>query len=143
VEGIVMQQTFIEIYKDYKDSLNKFIDQFSSIYGINQLLSFISKKKILYKQDKIIVGFYSNQYMDRTDQNKPFIYTSLNFVFKQNTLSMPVIEKNVESMIMLDEKIEFDTITDFIKENFTNPSIFIENIKTLIDSTNVQNFIKF
>lgn len=138
-----MEKTFVEIYNDYKVSLNSFVDKFSSIYGLNQLLRFISEHKILYKQDKIIVGFYSNRYMDISEQNKPFIYTSLNFVFKQNALSMPVIEKNVESMIMLDEKIEFDTITDFIKENFTNHKVFIENIKSLVDSTNIQNFVKF
>jgi len=141
--GDIVEKTFIEVYNDYKVSLNSFVDKFSSIYGINQLLRFISEHKILYKQDKIIVGFYSNRYMDISEQNKPFIYTSLNFVFKPSTNSTPIIEKNVELMTMLDAKVEFDTITEFIKENFTNYKTFLENIKTLVDSTNIQNFVKF
>ena len=44
---------------------------------------------------------------------------------------------------MLDAKVEFDTITEFIKENFTNYKTFLENIKSLVDSTNIQNFVKF
>ena len=81
--------------------------------------------------------------MDISEQNKPFIYTSLNFVFKPSTNCTQITEKNVELMTMLDAKVEFDTITEFIKENFTNHKVFIENIKSLVDSTNIQNFVKF
>lgn len=119
------------------DTLKKFVDTYSSTYGLESLYTYLDRYSIQYIGESEIKGFYTSRYYDIDVDENPMLVTEYNFIVDEDTnffVTTYYIKRN---------ELYNNELYMYVSENFTNPDIFMKYIEELAKDADIFKYFIF
>ncbi len=119
------------------DTLKKFVDTYSSTYGLESLYTYLDRYSIQYIGEGEIKGFYTSRYYDIDIDENPMLVTEYNFIVDEDT-NFFVTTYYIKQNELYDNELYM-----YVSENFTNPDIFMKYIEELAKDADIFKYFIF